>query len=678
MNDDQKHLQALYDRISELDYEYHVLDEPSVTDAVYDDLIRQVQEIEKAHPDWASEDSPTQRVGYAPLTEFQTVQHKVPMLSLNNGFNETEIQVFEKRIKTQLEQQEFIKPEDDIIYSVELKFDGLAVTLRYENGRLKQASTRGDGVRGEDVTSNIRTIKNVPLRLRGSGWPEVLEVRGEVIITRSDFTELNEQHAAEGLKTFVNPRNAAAGSLRQLDSSITRRRPLRFFAYGWGEVTGASKPLPETQSGFLDQLRDWGFTVPTMRRLCKGAAEIIDFYNQVDKDREELDFDIDGIVIKVDSLPQQQALGFVSRAPRFALAFKFPAQEMQTKLLAIEAQVGRTGTLTPVARLKPVFVGGVTVSNATLHNMDELQRKDVRIGDTVTVRRAGDVIPEVVGPVIELRPDDAKTFEMPATCPVCGSAVERLPGEAAYRCTGGLICKAQLKGSIIHATSRQALDIEGLGDKLAEQLVDKDMVNSLADIYRLTKEQLCSLERMGAKSAQNLINAIENSRQPEFARFIFALGIPHVGESTARNLALEFKTLDALKQADMAALTAVNDIGDVMAEAIINFFAEPHNEKVLAQMVELGVSPVAPETGSQDTASSAVLEGKTFVITGTHELPRDEISAMIRAAGGKVTGSVSQKTDYLVAGDKAGSKLDKAQGLGISIIDLPQLRELLQ
>ena len=671
---------------------YYVYDDPSISDAEYDRMMRELQDLEAAHPELVTPESPTQRVGAAPVSAFGSVRHAVPMLSLGNAFDEEDVVAFDRRVTDTLRGAGLLGPAQQAEYFCELKLDGLAISLRYEDGRLVQAATRGDGQTGEDVTSNIRTIKAIPLQLTGPA-PKVLEVRGEVLMNRADFEKLNAAQAKRDEKVFVNPRNAAAGSLRQLDPRITAKRPLRFFAYGWGEVQG----LPGSQSGLFDEapagatdaaatlpekshgaMLDWlaalGLPVNVKHNhRATGAEGLMAFYAKVGALRPGLPYDIDGVVYKVDSLPAQKLLGFVARAPRFALAHKFPAEEATTTLLDIEVQVGRTGAITPVARLKPVFVGGVTVTNATLHNEDEIRRKDVRIGDTVIVRRAGDVIPEVVGAVLEQRPADAREFVMPKACPVCGSAIERLEDETIARCTGGLFCAAQRKQTLWHAASRKALDIEGLGEKLVEQLVDSGRVKSLADLFSLRPLELVGLDRMGQKSADNLVEAIDKARAPALGRLLFALGIRHVGETTARDVARHFGSIEAIMDADEDALSSVPDVGPVVAGSIRRFFAEQHNREVIDQLKAQGVHPVA-EAVPEDTT----LAGKTFVLTGT--LPnwtREEASMRIQAAGGKVSGSVSKKTAYLVAGGDAGSKLTKAQELGVTVLDEDALKELL-
>lgn len=670
---------------------YYVYDDPSISDAEYDRLMRELQALEAEHPELVTPESPTQRVGAAPVSAFGSVRHVVPMLSLGNAFDEEDVTAFDRRVTDTLRGAGLQGPAQQADYFCELKLDGLAISLRYEDGRLVQAATRGDGQTGEDVTSNIRTIKAIPLQLKGA-YPKVLEVRGEVLMNRADFEKLNQAQAKRDEKVFVNPRNAAAGSLRQLDPRITAKRPLRFFAYGWGEVQGLAgsqgglfaeasagaaeaSQLPEKSHGaMLDWLASLGLPVNVKHNhRASGAEGLMAFYAKVGKLRPELPYDIDGVVYKVDSLPAQKVLGFVARAPRFALAHKFAAEEATTTLVDIEVQVGRTGAITPVARLKPVFVGGVTVTNATLHNEDEIRRKDVRIGDTVIVRRAGDVIPEVLGPVLDKRPDDAREFVMPTACPVCGSAIERLEDETIARCTGGLFCGAQRKQTLWHAASRKALDIEGLGEKLVDQLVDSGRVKTLADLYSLRPLELVGLDRMGQKSADNLVAAIDKARAPGLNRLLYALGIRHVGETTARDVARHFGSIDAIMDADEDALSSVPDVGPVVAASIRRFFAEQHNRDVIEQLKSQGVNPVA-EAAPQATT----LAGKTFVLTGT--LPnwtREEASMRIQAAGGKVSGSVSKKTAYLVAGEDSGSKLAKAQELGVAVLDEDGLKALL-
>ncbi|MBL8374315.1 NAD-dependent DNA ligase LigA [Accumulibacter sp.] len=662
-----KRARALRAEIEKHNHQYYVLDAPLVSDAEYDTLFRELQELEAEHPELVSSDSPTQRVGAPPLAEFASVVHSTPMLSLNNAFADEEVLVFDRRVR------EGLATEGEVDYAAEPKFDGLAVSLSYEQGILLRGATRGDGTTGEDLTANLRTLHSIPLHLQGSGWPDRFEVRGEVLFWRSDFERLNTQQRERGEKEFVNARNAAAGSLRQLDSRITARRPLRFFAYGVGTVTGAA--LPATHSGLLDKLAEWGFPVAPERRRVSGLTGLLAYFAEIGRRRKLLPYDIDGVVYKVDDLAAQERLGFVSRAPRFALAHKFPADEAITELLDISIQVGRTGALTPVARLAPVFVGGVTVTNATLHNEDEIRRKDVRIGDTVVVRRAGDVIPEVARVLPEKRPQAARQFIMPTSCPVCGSQVVRNPDEAVARCSGGLYCPAQRKQALLHFASRRALDIEGLGDKLVEQLVDSAVVRTPADLYRLGLLALANLERVAEKSASNLLAAIERSKQTTLARFIYALGIRNVGEATARDLARHFASLDRLLAADEAQLLQVTDVGPIVAQSIRQFCNEPHNLEVIEQLRAAGV--VWSEGEGRAPAGGAVV-GKVFVLTGTlPSLTRDTAKQLIEAAGGKVSSAVSQRTDFVVAGAEAGSKLEKARLLAIRVVDEGQLLTLL-
>ncbi|HNB06528.1 MAG TPA: NAD-dependent DNA ligase LigA [Thauera aminoaromatica] len=665
---------ALRAEIARHDHAYYVLDAPTIPDAEYDRLFRELQAIERAYPALRSADSPTQRVGGKALAQFATVRHRVPMLSISTE-TDTEASgafAFDARVRRALGLD-----EDDaaVAYAAELKFDGLAISLRYEDGVLVQAATRGDGETGEDVTSNVRTVKAIPLRLLGEA-PPVLEVRGEIYLRRDDFERLNARQAEAGEKIFVNPRNAAAGSIRQLDPGIAARRPLSFYAYGLGEVAGWT--LPATHTEVLDALAAFGLPVCGHRAQVRGAEGLAAFHARIGALRDTLPFDIDGVVYKVDALALQQQLGFVTREPRWAVAHKYPAQEAVTLLRDIEVQVGRTGALTPVARLEPVFVGGVTVTNATLHNQDEIDRKDVRIGDWVIVRRAGDVIPEVVAPILERRGGELPRFVLLdrfPTCPVCGSHVVRGEDEAVARCTGGLFCPAQRKQALLHFAGRRAMDIEGLGDKLVDQLVDAAIVKTPVDLYRLGVLALANLERMGEKSAQNLLMAIEKSRGTTLARFIFALGIRNVGEATARDLARHFGKLDALIAADVDALQQVPDVGPIVAKCIAEFFAEPHNREVIEQLRAAGVHWAE---GEPQGSVAGALAGKTFVLTGTlPTLSRDEAKARIEARGGKVAGSVSKKTHYVVAGAEAGSKLDKAQALGVAILDEDGLRALL-
>jgi DNA ligase (NAD+) len=662
-------------------HRYYVLDEPSIPDSEYDRLFQQLQALETAHPDLLTADSPTQRVGGKPLDQFASVRHRVPMLSIRTETDTeaTGAQSFDTRVRKELGLAE---SEPPVEYVAELKFDGLAMSLRYEDGVLVQAATRGDGEVGEEVTQNIRTIRQIPLRLPKDA-PPVLEVRGEVYMRRDDFESLNEKQrekiaqGAKGEKTFVNPRNAAAGAVRQLDPAIAAQRPLSFFAYGLGDITPADQGGPDFGTHFqmLMTLKSWGFPVAAQTRVARGATELIAFHQAMGAERDALPFDIDGVVYKVNSLTQQRQLGFVTREPRWAVAHKYPAQEQLTTVEAIDVQVGRTGKLTPVAKLAPVFVGGVTVTNATLHNEDEARRKDVRVGDTVVVRRAGDVIPEVVSVLADKRVLGAMVFTMPRQCPVCGSEAVREEGEADFRCTGGLFCAAQRKEAILHYAHRRAVEVEGLGDKLVEQLVDANVIRTLPDLYKLGLTALASLDRMAEKSANNLLEALEKSKQTSLPRFLFGLGIRHVGEATAKELARHFGKLDAIMDATEEQLLEVSDVGPIVAASIHTFFAQPHNREVVDQLRACGVT--WPE-GEPAAVAPKPLSGKTFVITGTlPTLSRDEAKDRVEAAGGKVAGSVSKKTDFVVAGAEAGSKLTKAQELGVAVIDEAALLEML-
>ena len=663
---DLKRIEELRTQLHHHNHLYYVLDAPEIADAEYDRLLRELQELEARHPDAITPDSPTQRVGAEPLKAFGTVRHELPMLSLDNAFSDEELADFDRRVRERLEVEQ-------VEYAAEPKLDGLAVSLLYENGVLVRGATRGDGTTGEDISANVRTIASVPLRLQGEA-PRRLEVRGEVFISHKGFLRLNQEAQAKGQKPFVNPRNAAAGSLRQLDPRITAERPLEIYCYGIGVLDGME--APQRHSATLAQLRDWGLRVYPGVTTVTGLEGCLEYYRDMEARRAELPFDIDGVVFKVDRLDQQRELGFVSRAPRWAIARKFPAQEEMTKVLDIDVQVGRTGAITPVARLEPVFVGGVTVTNATLHNEDEVHRKDVRVGDTVMVRRAGDVIPEVVQVVLSKRPKGARRFVMPKTCPVCGSEIERAEGEAVARCSGGLYCAAQRKEAIKHFASRRAMDVEGLGDKLVEQLVELGLVEDPADLYDLTVEQLTGLERMGEKSAANLVEALEKSKDTHLARFLFALGIREVGEATARILAREFGDLDALMKVDETRLEQVRDVGPVVAHHIATFFRQPHNREVIAKLRKAGIHWQAVEVAAP---AEQTLAGKTFVLTGALEgMTRDEAKERLQALGAKVSSSVSKKTDYVVAGAEPGSKLDKAQELGVPVLDEAQLLELLQ
>lgn len=674
-NNPAEQIAALREEIRCHDYQYYVMDAPTIPDSEYDRLFRRLQQLERDHPDLVTPDSPTQRVGGAPLPDLTPVRHRVPMLSIET---ETDITAngahnFDARVRKKLG----LGPaEPPIEYAAELKFDGLALSLRYENGLLVQAATRGDGEVGEDVTQNIRTIRQIPLRMQGKA-PAVLEVRGEVYMSRPDFERYNAQQRELGKPTLVNPRNGAAGSIRQLDPRLAAQRPLSFFVYGLGETVGWQ--VPATHGQVLDALQAFGFPVCAVREVGLGPDALVAFHEAVAAKRDSLPYDIDGVVYKVNRLDLQRELGFRSREPHWAVAHKFPAQEETTVVENIDVQVGRTGAITPVARLRPVFVGGVTVTNATLHNQDEIDRKDVRIGDTVIVRRAGDVIPEVVSVVLDRRPASALAYSLLDAighqCPVCGSHAVRLPEEAVVRCTGELVCPAQRKQALLHFASRRAMDIEGLGEKLVDQLVDGGLVHNLADIYKLDLDTLSNLERMALKSAQNILAALEHSKKTTLQRFIYALGIRNVGETTAKDLARFFGGLQALQNADLETLQQVPDVGPIVAESIYEFFREPHNEEVIAKLVEAGIH--WQESAGRST-SAGPLTGKTLVLTGTlPTLTRDEAKEWIEAAGGKVSGSVSKKTDYVVAGTEAGSKLDKAQELGIPILDEAGLQALL-
>ncbi|EMO9459540.1 NAD-dependent DNA ligase LigA [Raoultella ornithinolytica] len=651
------------------EYLYHVMDTPEIPDAEYDRLMHELRELEAQHPDLITPDSPTQRVGAAPLASFSQVRHEVPMLSLDNVFDEESFLAFNKRV------QDRLKSSDDLIYCCELKLDGLAVSILYENGVLVQAATRGDGTTGEDITANVRTIRAIPLRLRGDNIPQRLEVRGEVFLPQAGFEKINEEARRTGGKVFANPRNAAAGSLRQLDPRITAKRPLTFFCYGVGALTGGE--LPESHSGRLQQFKAWGLPVSDRVTLCHTPEEVLTYYRKVEEDRPNLGFDIDGVVIKVDSLALQEQLGFVARAPRWAVAFKFPAQEQMTFVRDVEFQVGRTGAITPVARLEPVHVAGVLVSNATLHNADEIERLGLRIGDKVVIRRAGDVIPQVVNVVLSDRPEETREIVFPTHCPVCNSDVERVEGEAVTRCTGGLICGAQRKEALKHFVSRRALDVEGMGDKIIDQLVEKEYVHTPADLFRLTAGKLTGLDRMGPKSAQNVVNALEKSKATTFARFLYALGIREVGEATAAGLAAYFATIEALEQATIEELQKVPDVGIVVATHVFHFFAEENNRDVIAQLRAEGVNWPAPVVVNAEEIDSP-FAGKTVVLTGSlSQLSRDDAKARLMALGAKVAGSVSKKTDLVIAGEAAGSKLAKAQELGIAVIDEAEMLRLL-
>lgn len=658
-------ISKLRELIEEHNFRYYVLDDPSVSDAEFDSYFKRLRKLEADNPEFVTDDSPTQRVGAAPLKSFPVIRHDVPMLSLENAFTDEDILDFDQRISDKLETQQTVD------YCCEPKIDGLAVNIRYEKGILTKAATRGDGEEGEDITSNIKTISMVPLRLRGDNIPDVLDVRGEVFMSRSGFERLNNDAQARGEKQFANPRNAAAGSLRQLDPQISAQRPLEFFCYGIGAVQGYR--MPNEQEKVLLQLQKWGLRINPLVKVMKGPEGCLAYYEKIGSQRDQLPYEIDGVVYKVNDIDAQQKLGFVTRAPRWAIAHKFPAEEAYSIIEAVEFQVGRTGVITPVARLKPVHVRGVTVSNATLHNMDEVRRKDIFVGDTVIVRRAGDVIPEVVGVLKDMRPRDVKRIVMPKHCPVCHSVIEQIEGEAAARCMGGLHCPAQQKEAIKHFASRRAMDIEGLGDKLAEQLIDKQVIGSVADIYDLTVDQLAGLERMGEKSSQNLIDQIEKSKSTTLARFIYALGIREVGEATAKLLAQQFGTLTAIRHATLESLQQVPDIGPVVAHHIVNFFQDQHNQSMIDKLIDSGIS-----LASVAVAKSQPLSGKTVVLTGTlSSMSRDEAKAALELLGAKVAGSVSAKTSYVIAGIEAGSKLTKAKELGVPVLNETAFLELL-
>lgn len=663
-----KKIDLLREQLRHHSYCYYVLDAPEIPDAEYDRMFRELQSLEDAHPDLITPDSPTRRVGAEPLAAFAQVTHRLPMLSLDNAFSEDDLIAFDRRI------HERLKTDAVIEYAAEPKLDGLAVSVVYEQGVLVQAATRGDGTTGEDVTHNVKTIQSVPLRLLGKKFPALLEVRGEVYMPKKGFDALNKRAREQGEKTFVNPRNAAAGSLRQLDPRMTAQRPLAMYCYSVGIYEGVT--LADTHSAMLAQLRQWGLPVCGESKVISGVDACLAYYNAIRKKRDRLPYDIDGVVYKVNALALQQALGFVSRAPRWAIAHKFPAQEEITTILDVEFQVGRTGTLTPVARLEPVFVGGVTISNATLHNMDEVERKGIRVGDRVIVRRAGDVIPEVVAVVPGTRSGKEKRINLPKKCPVCDSQIERIEGEAAARCTGGLYCKAQRSEAIKHFASRKAMDIDGLGDRLVEQLIEAKLIDNVADIYTLQEEDVAALDRMGEKSAKNLLLAINKSRKPLLARFVYALGIREVGEATALNLTNAYRDIDRLAGATLEELQDVQDIGPVVAQHIVSFFAQPHNREVIASLRNAGVEP--QKMPEPEAAEGQPLAGKTFVITGTlSEMTRDEAKQKLQQAGAKVSGSVSVKTDYLLAGANAGSKLSKAEKLGVKVISEDELSALL-
>ncbi len=665
-NDIASRAGELRDLLNKYNHLYYVADEPEVTDSEYDRLFKELKQIETEYPELLTADSPTQRVGGKALDKFSQITHALPMLSLDNVFDREELEAFDQRVR------DWLNTTDIQSYAAEPKLDGLAISLRYESGVLVYAATRGDGEVGEDVTANVRTISSVPLKLQGQNHPEVIEIRGEIFMPKAGFEALNVQQIAEDKKPFVNPRNAAAGSLRQLDSKITASRPLEMICYGLGEIRGMAKP--ETHIKAMQTIAQWGGQISPELQLVEGVEGCLAYIKQIGERRESLPYDIDGVVLKVDNIKLQERLGFVSRAPRWAIAHKFPAQQEMTVIEDIEIQVGRTGALTPVARLTPVFVGGVTVSNATLHNQDEIERKDVRVGDTVIVRRAGDVIPEVVQVVLSKRPNNTHSFVMPTKCPVCQSEVERVEGNAVARCSGGLYCPAQRKEAIKHFASRKAMDVDGLGDKLVEQLVDESLINDPADLFQLTVEQLSGLERMGEKSAINLVSALNAAKETTFSRFLYSLGIREAGEATTRSLASHFLTLDALIQADEAALIEIEDVGPIVAHHIVTFFQQAHNQEVIKRLLEAGIH--WPE--EQKIAADSALSGKTIVLTGTLEkMSRSEAKEKLLALGAKVSGSVSKKTDFVVAGHDAGSKLTKAEKLDITVVDEATLIEWL-
>ncbi|NNG42475.1 NAD-dependent DNA ligase LigA [Pseudoalteromonas sp. NEC-BIFX-2020_002] len=657
----------LRQQLEDHNHNYYVLDNPSIPDAEYDRLLQQLSALESENPQYASADSPTQKVGGAALAKFEQVAHQVPMLSLDNAFSEDEFTAFNRRVKERL------MDTNELTFCCEPKLDGLAVSILYRNGVLVQAATRGDGHTGENITENVKTIRNVPLKLRGDDYPGEIEIRGEVFMDSAGFDKLNVEAEKRGEKVFVNPRNAAAGSLRQLDSKITAKRPLMFYAYSTGMVADGELPSDHYQQ--LAKLTDWGLPLCPETKLVEGQQAALEYYHDILQRRSNLKYEIDGVVIKINNKAMQERLGFVARAPRWAIAYKFPAQEEITQLLDVEFQVGRTGAITPVARLEPVFVGGVTVSNATLHNRDEIERLGVKVGDTVIIRRAGDVIPQITQVVLERRPADAKDIEFPATCPICDSHVERIEGEAVARCTGGLVCQAQRKEAIKHFASRKAFDIDGLGDKIVEQLVDRELIKTPADLFILKQGHFESLERMGPKSAKNLVAALDDAKQTTLAKFLYSLGIREVGEATAQNLANHFLTLEMVTTATAEALVEVSDVGEIVAKHVRGFFAEQHNLDVVEALIAQGIhwpELIPPSEESQPLA------GLTYVLTGTLSvLNRNDAKARLQQLGAKVSGSVSAKTDALIAGEKAGSKLTKAQDLGIEILTEDDLIALL-
>lgn len=669
-------IKQLRKQLNTYSHQYYVLDTPSVPDAEYDRLYRELEGLEEEHPESVSSDSPTQKVGAKPLASFDQVSHEKPMLSLDNAMNEDELIDFERKVKDRLKNTSL--DNQDLEYACEPKLDGLAVSILYEEGQLVQAATRGDGSTGENITLNVRTIKNVPLTLRGTDFPKRLEVRGEIYIPKAGFEKLNQIARENNDKVFANPRNAAAGSLRQLDSRITAKRPLEFCAYSIG-IVSEEFTMPTKHDEILQRIKYWGLKINSDMAVVTGVQNCVRYFSELGKKRDGLDYDIDGIVFKINSLGIQQQLGFVARAPRWAIAAKFPAQEEMTVLEDVDFQVGRTGALTPVARLKPVHVAGVMVSNATLHNMDEIARLGVKIGDTVIIRRAGDVIPQVVSVVVERRPPSVRDIIMPSSCPICDSNVEKFESEAVARCSGGLYCGAQRKEAIKHFSSRKALDIDGLGDKLVESLVDADLINSFDDLFHLNVKDVAALDRMAEKSAHNLLDALETAKTTTLARFLYALGIREVGVTTAQNLADSFGFLERIQQANEARLMSVPDVGEIVAKHILAFFGENHNQSIIEQLKKAGVSWPESEPVSYTDIAKLPLAGKVYVITGTlSEMSRDAAKQHLQALGGKVTASVSAKTDCLIAGEKAGSKLIKAQGLGIDILDESEFIELLR
>ncbi|WP_438270799.1 NAD-dependent DNA ligase LigA [Shewanella metallivivens] len=662
----QTEMDQLTQAINQHNIRYYVDDAPSIPDAEYDRLMQRLIQLEREYPQLTLPDSPSKRVGGMALQKFDQIPHLKPMLSLDNAFEQSDFDAFNKRITDKV---------DQVDYVCEPKLDGLAVSITYRNGVLERAATRGDGSVGEDITENVRTIRSIPLKLRGEGFPELVEVRGEVFMPKAAFEALNQRQISKGDKVFVNPRNAAAGSLRQLDSKITASRALGFYAYALGVVEGESQPMQLTHFGQLTQLKQWGLPMSPEVKVCDSVEKVFAYYQDIMTRRSQLDYEIDGVVIKVNDITKQQSLGFVAKAPRWAIAYKFPAQEEMTLLESVDFQVGRTGAVTPVARLKPVFVGGVTVSNATLHNADEIARLGVKIGDTVIIRRAGDVIPQIVAIVAELRPDDAQDIVFPQHCPVCQSVVERLEGEAVARCSGGLFCEAQRKEAIKHFASRKALNIDGMGDKIVEQLIDKELVKTPADLFSLTASAVTMLDRMAMKSATNIVNAIKQAKTTTLARFLYSLGIREVGEATAANLAQHFADFERIRTASVEQLLEVSDVGEVVAKHISQFFAQPHNIEVIEQLLDAGITWPAIEQADESQLS---LKGQTWVLTGTlTQLNRNDAKAQLQALGAKVAGSVSKNTDCVVAGEAAGSKLAKAQELGVKVIDEQGLLDLL-